>query len=132
MISPTLIMALVHRANTTVANKISNISVDRFTNITDAWGGYSNSTTLPPDWGTMLWHIANVYPDSVGVIAWFILFSIPFIMMWISHSDMTAGAIVGIFFGLYIFAYIGNQYMYYAIAMVGVALAALIWSMWRR
>ena len=125
------ILALAHRVNSTAANVITNISVPRWDNLTGAWGGYSNTTVTAPDWGIILWQVVNVYPDYVGQLAWILLFLLPFAMMWITHADMTPTAIVGIFFGLYVFAYIGTQYAYTAIVFMAIAFSAILWSMWR-
>lgn len=125
-------MTLAHRVNTTAADVIQNISAIRFSNLTDQWGGYNNTTTDGPNWGQSLWHIVSVYPDVVGPIAWVILFSIPFLMMWITHADIVPTALVGIFFGVYIFAYIGNEYYFVGLAFIAVAIASILWSLYQK
>jgi hypothetical protein len=122
---------LVDRVYATAANDtIANISIGRFDNITDQWGGWSSNQTAPPDWGRMIWEIVSVYPDFVGPVGWFILFFLPFVMMWIAHADMVPAAIVGMFFGLYVFAYVGSQYSYIGIVFMAIAVASMVWSMW--
>lgn len=125
-------MTLVHRANTTAANVIQNISALRWDNLTAQWGGFSNTTTGAPNWGTVIWQVVSVYPDYVGPIAFLLLFGLPFIMMWIAHADMVPAAIVGFFFALYIFAYIGNQYAFAAIGCMMIAATSIIWSIWQK
>jgi hypothetical protein len=125
-------MTLANRTMTTAIDVITTIDVGRFSNITNSWGGNNSSFSGPPDWGLMLWNIANVYPDFMGQIAWLILFSMPFVMMWLAHADMTTPAIVGIFFGLYIFMFVGIQYQQVSIAFIVLAISAVIWSIWQK
>lgn len=125
-------MPLIHRANTTAADMISNISASRFTNITNEWGGYANDTVSAPNWGTALYQIVSVYPDFLGQIAWLIIFLIPFAMMWVGHADVVPAATIAIFFGLYVVAYIGNQYFWMGIVMMMVGLATVLWSLYNR
>lgn len=125
-------MTLVARATSNASQVISNISVVRFENFTEQWGGYSNSTTLPPNWGNIVWSTVSVYPDFMGQLAWLVLFMIPFMMMWITFSDVIPVAIVGIFFGLYVFAYIGSQYQGLAVVMIALSMCAVIWGLWQK
>jgi hypothetical protein len=126
------VVGLVSRLTSTGANVIPNISVGRWTNITNSWGGYATNQTLPPDWGLMLWNVINVYPDAIGPIAWLVLFSMPFIMMWVAHADMYPAAIIGVFFGIYVFARIPDQYSYVGVAILCVAATGIIIETWRR
>jgi hypothetical protein len=116
----------------TAADQIANISVGRFDNITAQWGGYSNTTTGAPDWGRILWETVSVYPDFMGIVAWFILFSIPFIMMWLAHADMTPAAILGLFFGLYIFIFIPEIWQNQAIFMMVIGICGILYSMYQK
>lgn len=122
---------LVNRTMATLANdSVQNISVGRFDNITSQWGGWASNQTGAPNWGRILWEVVSVYPDFVGPIGWFMLFALPFVMMWIAHADMVPAAIVGMFFGLYCFAYVGPQFAYVGIVLMCVAIASMIWSMY--
>lgn len=125
-------MTLPHRINATAANVIQNITSIRWDNVTEQWGGMNPNVTGPPNWGVTIWQIVSVYPDFLGQIAWFILFSIPFIMMWIGHADVVPAAILGVFFGLYVYAYIGDQYQFIGIAFIGIALSSIVWSLWQK
>jgi len=127
-----MIMNLAARIMANATNVIANISSARFENFTAAWGGNDPNFTSIPDWEAGLWSIAVVYPDTVGQIAWFILFSIPFLMMWINHSDMLPAAIVGIFMGLYIIGFVGTQYFGIGIALIALAVTSVVWSVWIR
>jgi hypothetical protein len=125
-------MTLAHRVNTTAADVIANISAIRWDNLTEQWGGMSNSTTEGPNWGTALWNIVLMYPDSVGPIAWVILFSIPFLMMWITHADIVPAALVGLFFGIYVFAYIGDQYYFVGVLLIALAISSILYSLYQK
>jgi hypothetical protein len=125
-------MPLIHRVNTTAADMISNISATRFTNITEEWGGYANDTVGAPNWGTALFQIVNVYPDFLGQIAWLIIFLIPFAMMWVGHADVVPAATIAIFFGIYIVAYVGNQYFWMGIVMSVIGISTVLWSLYQR
>lgn len=125
-------MTLANRTMTTAADVIQNISVGRFDNLTQQWGASTDNFVGAPDWGRMIWEIVNVYPDFVGPIGWFILFLLPFAMMWIAHADMVPVGILGIFFGLYVFAYVGGQYEYVAQMFMVIALATIVWSLWQK
>jgi hypothetical protein len=127
-----LMMALIHRANTSSTDLISNISLLRYTNFTAAAGLEANDTVTSPNWGMMIYHIVNVYPDYLGQVAWVVLFSIPFVMLWLAHADMTAPAVIGVFIGIYVFAFVGSQYMYLGIVFIAISLATLVWSAWQK
>ena len=127
-----MIMGLAARIMANATNVIGNISSARFENFSEAWGGYEPNFTGVPNWEAGLWSIVSVYPDIVGQIAWFVLFSIPFLMMWINHSDMLPAAIVGIFMGLYVIGFVETQYMGIGIALIVLAITSVVWSVWIR
>ena len=125
-------LALIHRANTTASHVISNISILRYTNITTQWGGDSNATTLPPNWGLMLWHEVNVYEDYLGQISWLVLFAIPFIMLWLGSGELLAASVMGLFIGIYVFAYIGSQYAFVGIVCLAAGITGILWSIYQK
>lgn len=122
----------IHRLNTTSADVISNISVLRYTNLTEQWGGAANDTISAPNWGQMVFHIINIYPDMMGQIAWVILFSIPFVMMWLTHDSILSASTTGIFLGIFVYFFIGSQFQFYAIGLSCLSLAVLIWSIMQK
>lgn len=125
-------MTLIARATSNASQAIQNISVVRFENFTEQWGGYSNATTQAPNWGHIVYSTVMAYPDFMGQLAWLVLFMIPFMMMWITFSDIIPVAIVGIFFGLYVFAYIGSQYQGLAVVMIALSVCGVIWGLWQK
>jgi len=125
-------MTLAARITSNASNVIANISTDRFENFTEQWGGYSNETVGAPNWGMIVSSVVQVYPDFLGQMAWLVLFLIPFMMMWVAFSDIIPVAIVGIFFGLYVFAYIGTQYQGLAVLFIGISVAGVLWGLWQK
>jgi len=126
-------MTLTARVTANVSNVITNISTDRFQNFTEQWGGTSNTTVGPPDWGMIVTSVVQVYPDFMGTVAWLVLFMIPFMMMWIAFSDLLPVGIVGIFFGLYIFAFnIGAIPQAVAIIMIALSCTAVLHGLWQK
>jgi hypothetical protein len=123
------VLAATHRINTTSVDAISNITDIRFSNVTNSWGGSGNNTTAPPNWGQLIYQDISVFPDYLGPeLGWVLLFSIPFIMMWISHADMTVPGFLGILLGLFVFGYIGSQYTFVAIGFMAIGITAMVWS----
>lgn len=127
-----LIVGLPHRVNTTSANQISNISAVRWDELINQFGGYGNTTTGAPNWGAGLWSLMMMYPDAIGPIAYVVMFSLPFVMMWITHADMVPAGIVGIFFGLYITFFVGDVYFWVGIALMALAITTVLWSLSQR
>ena len=127
-----MIAQLAARIMANATNVIANISSARYENFTEIWGGNNPNFTGIPDWGAGLWTVVSVYPDYIGQVAWFVLFSIPFLMMWINHSDMLPAAIVGIFMGLYVIGFVGTQYFGIGVALIALAVTSVVWSVWIR
>ena len=127
-----LLLLLAGRANATAANKIANISTLRFENISNAWGGWSSNQTGSPDWGRIIWEVVSVYPDSVGMIAWVVLFSIPFLMMYLAHADVVPAAVVGIFFGLYAFAFFEPSWVFGSLAIIAIMMTLILLQVWQK
>ena len=113
---------------------IANISSNRLQPFLDTIG-LNNSEwnyTSTPDWGTALWQIVNIYPDYVGMTAWFILFLLPFLMMFLAHVETLPAAVVGIFMGIYIFGFIGEQYAGLGVAIMAASITLAIAGTWLR
>lgn len=126
------LLALTTRAMANESHVIQNITTVRFENITGAWGGFSDNQTGAPDWGLMLWNIVSVFPDQVGIMAWLILFSTPFIMMWLAHADMVPAATIGIFFGLYMFAFMPDIVKFIGIGLFALCLTLVLMQIWQK
>lgn len=112
---------------------IANISSNRIANFFNySFGGMEYNHTQMPNFGLALFEVVSVYPDYLGMVAWFVLFAIPFIMMWLTHSDVVPAAVLGLFLGIYIVGFIGPQYMVIGVAVMAVAVTSIIWSLWLR
>ena len=112
---------------------IANISSNRIANFFNySFGGTELNHTAMPNFGLALFEVVSVYPDYLGMVAWFILFAIPFVMMWLTHSDVVPAAVLGFFLGVYIVGFIGPQYMMIGVAVMAVATTSIIWSIWLR
>jgi hypothetical protein len=120
---------LPFRPNATTT--IANISNPRLVIVNNLWGGYTNVTDSP-NFGLLIWNSIMVYQDAIGQIIWVILFAIPFVMMWITQSDMTLAAIVGMLFSLYVFIKMPEQYIIFAVGAFCICIAALLWSLYKR
>jgi hypothetical protein len=97
--------------------------------------GYLGNETVRtegPNFGMIIWNLLAVYADSIGMIAYVIMFAIPFIMMWIVNSDMTLPSIVGMIFSIYCFARMPQQYILFSTGCFVICIAALMWSLYRR
>lgn len=132
MIPSALIMGWASRAMANPAETVPTLNVDRLTNITNSWGGNATNVSVVPDFGTLISTVVGIYPEHVGVLAWVVLFALPFIMMWITNSDMVPAGVIGIFFGAYIFGFVGSQFAYVGIVFIVIAISSIVWSMWQK
>jgi hypothetical protein len=129
-----ILWTLATREMADVNNTIANITVGvRFENITNQWGGYNATVNQSaPDWGRLLWELASIYPDFMGNIAWFLLFAIPFFMMWIAHADMVPAGLLGIFFALYAFMFIPDIWQMSSVFFIVLGATAVIMGIYLR
>ena len=110
---------------------ITQVPNPRLPIINNLWGGY-NTTVDAPNFGMLIWNSLMVYQDSIGQVAWVIMFSLPFLMMWIVQSDMTLAAIVGMLFSLYVFLKLPQEYIVFSVGAFCICIAALLWSLYKR
>ena len=129
IVCPALAGVLPNR--TWASATITTIPTYRLQNITDTWGG-NTTREAGPNFGMLIFNAVSVYPDAMGQIAYVVLFAIPFLMMWIVQADMTMPAIIGMFFSLYIFVKIPEQYILFVVGSFIICFAALLWSLYRR
>jgi hypothetical protein len=111
---------------------ISPIPTNRLNSFLQTLGNASSTPVVDPNFGMMLFNLASVYVDSLGQIAWVIMFAIPFIMMFIAGSDMRLPSIVGIMASLYVFLHLPQQYIVFGVACFMICLSALLYSLYRR
>ena len=130
-----LLSASVQARNLTPRNwatgTITPIGTQRLQNITNFIGG-NQTTDTAPNFGMIIYNAVAGYADSMGLIAYVILFAVPFIMMVIVGADMTLPAIVGMVFSIYVFARLPAQYIMIAVGFFVISVASLLWSLYRR
>jgi hypothetical protein len=117
------------RITSNASNAIQNVSPSRWNDLINTWGGYSPNQTGNPDIGTAMWSIFMQYPDICGPVAYVILFSVPFVMLWVVHADLVPVSIVGIFFGFYVSFFVGGAFFMVGLLFIALALTTVIWSL---
>lgn len=88
-------------------------------NATDAkinWTQFISATILP-------------FTAQMGYLAYVIIFAIPFILMWLMHSDMVPAAIAGIIVGGFGLAFLPAEYSLLAGVFVALAFVAVVYSL---
>jgi hypothetical protein len=118
-------IGLDHDANSDAAGVIQNIAVDRYKNITNYLEGCANNITGSPIWGRVVFEVESTPRYFFGQLAWFNLFALLFMIVWITHIGIVPVAIVGIFFGLHLFAVGMLHYLYVGIVFMVVAVASM-------
>lgn len=126
--APVLATSWIRPTTTTTIATISDPYLDTFN---AQWGGNSSSFYGVPNVGLMLQTAWSVYTDKLGIIAWVILFAIPFIMIWIA-GDSVLMMIVAIILSGYIFVKIPTEYQVAAFAGIVIIAASLAWSLYKR
>lgn len=72
----------------------------------------------------------SVYVSVLGyTIFAMLIFSLPFIMNWIITKDFVVAGVLGIFMGIYIIARLPAQMRLLAVAFIGLAIVAIIYSL---
>ena len=126
--TPVLAVSWIRPTTTTTIATIADPYLDQFNAV---WGGNSSSFYSVPNVGVLLTTAWSVYTDNLGVIAWVILFAIPFIMIWIS-GDSVLMVIAAIILSGYILVKIPTEYQIAAFAGIVIVAASLLWSLYKR
>lgn len=116
------------RENATAGGPIGLLPELRWQNISAAWGG-NESFNATPGFANITTNAIGVYSDIIGQVAWVLIFSIPFIMMWFYHADMTLAGIVGIIIGSYLILSMPQQFLLVGLGFITISIAAIIWSL---
>lgn len=125
-------VALAFPNRTWATTTITPIPTLRWQNISNTWGGNDTSNTAGPNFGMLIYNSIMVYADAMGQIVFVIFFAIPFLMMWIVQADMTMPAVVGMFFSLYVFTKLPEQYILFGVGCFAISVVALLWSLYKR
>lgn len=115
-------------ANTTIAP----VPIPRFISIiNETFGGNVSVNVTRPNWTAAIINTVMVYPDAMGVIAYVIMWLIPFGMMFISQGNARMAAIVGcITLGL-AGMFIGPQYYLIATILIVLTLGGVVIGLFR-
>jgi len=110
---------------------IPTLSTDLKDDLIDSLGG---ETVPEPDEDTINWTglistIAGAYTSVLGPLAYTLIFSIPFLMMWITQRDMTLPGLVGALFGLFIIVRLPAEFHLVAVTFIVISIVAVIYSL---
>lgn len=75
---------------------------------------------------------AAPYTDIFGSVFWGILFTVLFVIMWISTEDITIPAIVGMLIGASIWGLMPGEWTQAAMSLTVVSFAGIIYSILKR
>lgn len=117
------------------SNNLTMLNTTLYENMTLLMGGNvtnSSVTSTLPNFGLMIYNGVAYYITSVGQPVLLILFSIPFISMWIIDGNLALVGIVGILFSLYVFAFIGDAYALFCISAFAISIVAIIFALLKR
>jgi len=127
------IIGLAHRINTSAIDVIATLDTTRFealinsTQDANMTSGYNLSEV-----GNAVGNVAGYYTDALGMTAYIIFFSIPFIYSWFSHSDLLPAGIFGLFFAAFAYGYLPSNYFFVAIVFALISVVSVVWSLYQK
>lgn len=125
--APTVSSSIRPRASAT----IPTLSTDLKDDLIDSLGG----ETVPEpgndtiNWTGLISTIGGAYTSILGPLAYTLIFSIPFLMMWITQRDMTLPGLVGALFGLFIIVRLPAEFHLVAVTFIVISIVAVIYSL---
>lgn len=111
---------------------ITPVSTQAYHDMLDAFGGNvtpENETAARVNWTAFIVADIGVYSAVMGVMAYVIIFAIPFILMWLMQGDMVPPAVAGILVGGFLLVYLPTEYSLFAGLMVAVAALAVVYAL---
>lgn len=75
---------------------------------------------------------AASYEDLMGSIFWGLLFSVIFVMLWITMEDITIPALLGIIIGASIWSLLPGDWVKIGMSLTIISMAGLVYSYLRR
>jgi PKD repeat protein len=86
------------------------------------------------NWTGMVDAVASPYTNAMGVLAWFILLAIPFIMIWLVQGKAWVPLTIGIIGGSSLLAlgYIPAEYTTPIIIFLALSVAGIFYTLWTR
>ena len=110
---------------------IPTLSTDLKDDLIDSLGG----ETVPEpgedtiNWTGLISTIGGAYTSILGPLAYTLIFSIPFLMMWITQRDMTLPGLVGALFGLFIIVRLPAEFHLVAVTFIAISIVAVVYSL---
>ena len=110
---------------------IDNVSTSLVDDLINSLGG----ETVPEpgedtiNWTGLISTIGGAYTSILGPLAYTLIFSIPFLMMWITQRDMTLPGLVGALFGLFIIVRLPAEFHLVAVTFIVISIVAVIYSL---
>jgi len=110
---------------------IDNVSTSLVDDLIDSLGG----ETVPEpgndtiNWTGLISTIGGAYTSILGPLAYTLIFSIPFLMMWITQRDMTLPGLVGALFGLFIIVRLPAEFHLVAVTFIAISIVAVVYSL---
>lgn len=111
---------------------VTTLPTDAYQGIKDSFGGNNSPATAEAalvNWSMFIEHDVSVYQLVLGNIALVIIFSIPFILMWLMQQDVTIPSIVGIILGVFVLAFLPSEYHLAPIAFIGLSITAIFYTL---
>jgi hypothetical protein len=111
---------------------ITTIPTDAYNTILESMGGNTTPATVEEsrtNLTMLLSGLLTVYTDPMGTVALVIIFSVPFVLMWLMQSDMVPAAIAGIITGAFMLAFLPSEYSMLASIFVVLAILAIVYSL---
>ena len=110
---------------------IDNVSTSLVDDLINSLGG----ETVPEpgedtiNWTGLISTIAGAYTSILGPLAYTLIFSIPFLMMWITQRDMTLPGLVGALLGLFIIVRLPAEFHLVAVTFIVISIVAVVYSL---
>ena len=110
---------------------IDNVSTSLVDDLINSLGG----ETVPEpgndtiNWTGLISTIGGAYTSVLGPLAYTLIFSIPFLMMWITQRDMTLPGLVGALFGLFIIVRLPAEFHLVAVTFIAISIVAVVYSL---
>ena len=110
---------------------IDNVSTSLVDDLINSLGG----ETVPEpgedtiNWTGLISTIGGAYTSILGPLAYTLIFSIPFLMMWITQRDMTLPGLVGALFGLFIIVRLPAEFHLVAVTFIAISIVAVVYSL---
>lgn len=110
------------------------VSTEAYNRLYESIGGNTSPESEAEsliNWTEFLGATLSPYTLLIGNLAMVIIFSIPFILMWLMQSNMTPAAVAGLIIGVFLLAFLPAEYSLLAGILVVFALVAVVYSLFK-